>query len=103
MVSRLNQNSDDESVFVRRLREATLLQSVKVFESLESTNTWALENSFNDVNQLPQLVWAKHQTGGRGRGSNRWHSEPGALTFSIALQSARVARSAAAGLAWAAR
>ncbi|HIF34223.1 MAG: biotin--[acetyl-CoA-carboxylase] ligase [Pirellulaceae bacterium] len=93
MVSRLKRNGDEPADIVTRLREATFIRSVKVFETMESTNTWSLANSFSDVQLLPELVWAKAQTGGRGRGSNRWHSTMGALTFSIALQSARVGKS----------
>lgn len=34
---------------------------------------------------LPLSVWATRQTHGRGRGMHRWWSDPGSLTFTIAL------------------
>ncbi len=35
--------------------------------------------------ELPVLVRAKNQTAGRGRGSHRWWSDSGSLTFTLAL------------------
>jgi BirA family biotin operon repressor/biotin-[acetyl-CoA-carboxylase] ligase len=38
--------------------------------------------------KLPLLIWAGQQTQGRGRGENRWWSDDGSLTFSLALDPA---------------
>jgi BirA family biotin operon repressor/biotin-[acetyl-CoA-carboxylase] ligase len=40
---------------------------------------------------LPLLVLAERQTAGRGRGTNRWLSAAGALTFSLVLDAGQVA------------
>jgi BirA family biotin operon repressor/biotin-[acetyl-CoA-carboxylase] ligase len=37
---------------------------------------------------LPLAIWAARQTQGRGRGTNRWWSGPGSLTFTLALDPA---------------
>jgi BirA family biotin operon repressor/biotin-[acetyl-CoA-carboxylase] ligase len=34
---------------------------------------------------LPLCVWARRQTRGRGRGPNAWWSDPGSLTFTLAI------------------
>lgn len=83
-----------DELFHDRLRTDTFLTSVKFFPSLASTNTWALENAFLQPAELPMLIWAGEQSGGRGRGPNRWHSSQGALTFSLALRSGRASRAA---------
>lgn len=58
---------------------------------VESTNTWALEMA-RDVNRnVPFLALTARQTGGRGRGNNRWWSSDGAATFSLALDPAAMA------------
>lgn len=75
----------------RLCSETFFLNSVEYFPSLESTNSWALEHAFIDPDRLPMLIWAGDQSSGRGRGSNRWYSSHGALTFSIALRSQRAA------------
>jgi BirA family biotin operon repressor/biotin-[acetyl-CoA-carboxylase] ligase len=80
--------------FLDRLRDSTFLNSVDFFPTLESTNTWAIDHAFVRQDGLPALIWAGEQTSGRGRGSNRWHSSRGALTFSIAVRSQRAARAA---------
>lgn len=52
----------------------------------ESTNTVALEWSRAWTSaDLPAVVVAERQTAGRGRGTNRWWSAEGALTFSLVL------------------
>lgn len=55
----------------------------------ESTNTVALDwsRAWRSAD-LPALVLAERQTAGRGRGSNRWWSGKGALTFSVVLEPA---------------
>src|SRR5262245_22186345 len=69
-----------------RIAESNLVQSVDHHASLASTNDRALELAGRDDAPLPLLVLTDQQTGGRGRGGNRWWSAPGALTFSIVLE-----------------
>jgi BirA family biotin operon repressor/biotin-[acetyl-CoA-carboxylase] ligase len=56
-----------------------------VFETLPSTNTWALEH----LNELGHgdVVWARRQTGGRGRLGRMWSAmAEGGLTCSLVLR-----------------
>ena len=60
---------------------------ILVFDELESTNLFVVENE--EMNALPEgtVVWAKRQTAGIGQSGNRWSSEAGKnLTFSIVLR-----------------
>jgi BirA family transcriptional regulator, biotin operon repressor / biotin---[acetyl-CoA-carboxylase] ligase len=50
---------------------------------IDSTNAWALRTLHDDSRALPLLFLTQQQTAGRGRGSNVWWSAPGALTFSL--------------------
>jgi BirA family biotin operon repressor/biotin-[acetyl-CoA-carboxylase] ligase len=82
-------------LFLSELCQQSFLSDWTYLETVESTNTWALENSFRSPAKLPMLVWARSQTSGRGRGVNRWHSQDGSLTFSIAVRSRHVAQNPA--------
>jgi BirA family transcriptional regulator, biotin operon repressor / biotin---[acetyl-CoA-carboxylase] ligase len=53
-----------------------------------STNDWALSLAGDSARSWPLLVLAAEQTGGRGRGTNRWWSSAGALTFSLVVDAA---------------
>jgi BirA family biotin operon repressor/biotin-[acetyl-CoA-carboxylase] ligase len=53
-----------------------------------STNDWALSLAGDEQRQWPLLVLTARQTGGRGRGANRWWSGAGALTFSLVVDAA---------------
>jgi len=53
-------------------------------DSVDSTNTWARQ----EIARLAEgtIVTARHQTGGRGRGSNRWVCPPGGgALFSLVI------------------
>jgi BirA family transcriptional regulator, biotin operon repressor / biotin---[acetyl-CoA-carboxylase] ligase len=69
-----------------RLAASGLVASIDHHESLGSTSDRALELAATDEVKLPLLVLAERQTAGRGRGANRWWSDEGALTFSLALE-----------------
>jgi BirA family transcriptional regulator, biotin operon repressor / biotin---[acetyl-CoA-carboxylase] ligase len=70
------------------IRAATFVRHVEIHETLGSTNDRAAELTRDPDIKLPALVAARHQTAGRGRGSNSWWSADGALTFSIVLEPA---------------
>ncbi len=70
---------------VTRITNSGLVRHVDHRESLGSTSDRALELAARDDLPLPLLVLTERQTGGRGRGSNRWWSAEGALTFSLVL------------------
>jgi BirA family biotin operon repressor/biotin-[acetyl-CoA-carboxylase] ligase len=53
-----------------------------------STSDLARELVASDAVALPLAVWAARQTHGRGRGTNRWWSGEGSLTFTLALDPA---------------
>jgi BirA family transcriptional regulator, biotin operon repressor / biotin---[acetyl-CoA-carboxylase] ligase len=65
------------------MRQATFVRTVDYHREVTSTNTRALSLAEDPTVALPALVLAERQTAGRGRGSHRWWSAPGALTFSL--------------------
>jgi BirA family biotin operon repressor/biotin-[acetyl-CoA-carboxylase] ligase len=65
------------------LLERTFLCGVEHHTVIASTNDRALELCAVAELPLPHLVIADHQTGGRGRGANRWWSSDGAVQFSL--------------------
>ncbi|QDT16955.1 biotin--[acetyl-CoA-carboxylase] ligase [Alienimonas californiensis] len=69
-----------------RLRSETFVRSVELHAELGSTNDRALELAADADATLPVLVLAERQTGGRGRGANRWAAPPGCLTFTLLLR-----------------
>jgi BirA family biotin operon repressor/biotin-[acetyl-CoA-carboxylase] ligase len=72
-----------------RLRSESFVRHVEHHAELASTNTRALELTEREEYELPVLVLCDHQMEGRGRGSNRWWSGEGALTFSLLIDAAR--------------
>jgi BirA family biotin operon repressor/biotin-[acetyl-CoA-carboxylase] ligase len=69
-----------------RIAAAGLIGHIDHHESLGSTSDRALALAASGENRLPLLVLCEQQTAGRGRGTNRWWSDRGALTFSLALE-----------------
>ena len=70
-----------------RLPTSPLVAALEHHEQLGSTSDRALELARRDELNLPLLVLAERQTGGRGRGSNLWWWAEGALTFSLLIDS----------------
>jgi BirA family biotin operon repressor/biotin-[acetyl-CoA-carboxylase] ligase len=73
-----------------RITKSGLVRHVDYHETLASTNDRALELATRGELPLPLLVLTERQTGGRGRGTNRWWSPAGALTFSLVLEAKAV-------------
>jgi BirA family transcriptional regulator, biotin operon repressor / biotin---[acetyl-CoA-carboxylase] ligase len=71
-----------------RIHRSGLVRHIDHHESLGSTSDRALELAAADEVPLPLLVLTEKQTGGRGRGTNKWWSADGALTFSLVLEGA---------------
>lgn len=77
---------------LKAIQTETFIEHLDYFESLASTNSWALntlcppnhEDPGRNVNP-PSLVLTGKQTAGRGRGNNLWWSAEGALTFSLVV------------------
>ncbi len=69
-----------------RIIRSGLVRHIDFHESLGSTNDRAMELALRDELPLPLLVLTERQTGGRGRGTSRWWSAAGALTFSLLLE-----------------
>jgi BirA family biotin operon repressor/biotin-[acetyl-CoA-carboxylase] ligase len=57
-------------------------------EVVPSTSDLARQLIVAGESELPLAVWASRQTRGRGRGTHQWWSDPGSLTFTIALDPA---------------
>ncbi len=70
---------------IDRIKSETFINHVELHDELGSTNDRALELADTDSDRRPKLVLAKLQTGGRGRGANRWWASKGALTFSVLM------------------
>jgi BirA family transcriptional regulator, biotin operon repressor / biotin---[acetyl-CoA-carboxylase] ligase len=70
------------------LRAHTFVRHVEIHDSLDSTNNRAAELARETNINLPALIVARLQTAGRGRGTNRWWSAEGALTFSLLIDPA---------------
>ncbi|XZE34584.1 biotin--[acetyl-CoA-carboxylase] ligase [Pirellulaceae bacterium SH501] len=60
-------------------------QSIRWLPESESTNKQLAEEVRSGAISLPALLVADQQTGGLGRGGNRWFSPAGCLMFSMAL------------------
>ena len=69
-----------------RIREDTTVADIACLEEAESTNSFAIQRLEETAMEAPWLVLTERQTGGRGRGSNRWWAGDGALTFSLAIE-----------------
>lgn len=69
-----------------RLTKETFVSRVEYHPVLGSTNDRSLELAGEPHLETPLLIIAGEQTAGRGRGSNRWWSADGALTFSLLLE-----------------
>ena len=77
------------------LKTRTFGQKLYIFESIDSTNTCAktLANAGTDEGAV---VFAEHQTSGRGRFGRTWHSETGSnLLFSLIIRPVLGSRPAA--------
>ena len=70
-----------------RLQTSPLVAVLEHHEQLGSTSDRALELARQEELELPLIVLAERQTGGRGRGSNSWWGAEGALTFSLLMES----------------
>jgi BirA family biotin operon repressor/biotin-[acetyl-CoA-carboxylase] ligase len=69
-----------------RLEAVRLVKTIDHHPSLGSTSDRAIELAARGDVELPLLVVADEQTAGRGRGTNRWLSSAGALTFSLVVE-----------------
>lgn len=71
---------------IPRLLTETVLREVELHSEIGSTNDRALVIAASHPSEkLPCLIWAHRQHAGRGRGSNSWWAQSGALTFTILL------------------
>ena len=74
-----------ESFDADQILKHTFVRKVEVHAEIGSTNDRALELAGGPEIETPLLILAERQTGGRGRGANRWWSGRGSLTFSLVL------------------
>jgi len=68
---------------LEKIRRSTFIKDVEWHAVVSSTNDRGIELAGSADLVTPLLILAGEQTAGRGRGTNRWWSEAGALTFSI--------------------
>ena len=74
---------------LERITRRTFVEAIEYHREMASTNDYLLETARQPATS-PLLVLADVQTGGRGRGANRWWSELGALTFSLLIDTSAV-------------
>lgn len=75
---------------LRRIATETFVAEIRFHPAVSSTNDLGLELAARSTLPAPTLILTTCQTAGRGRGVNRWWSGPGALTFSLVLDSAAI-------------
>ncbi|QDV62166.1 biotin--[acetyl-CoA-carboxylase] ligase [Crateriforma conspicua] len=74
---------------VKRLLDEHVCATAVYLPETASTNTLAIHqvrSEAMDSSQLPRLVLADQQTGGRGRMGRQWESDDGTLTFSLVVE-----------------
>lgn len=69
-----------------RLETESFVSKVEFHRQLDSTNNRGLQLAGQLELAVPTLVLAGEQSRGRGRGSNSWWSNQGALTFSVIIE-----------------
>ena len=71
---------------LNRITGSTFVKRVEFHQAIDSTNNRALQVARTAEYESPLLVLAESQTQGRGRGTNLWWAQPGALTFSLLIK-----------------
>jgi BirA family biotin operon repressor/biotin-[acetyl-CoA-carboxylase] ligase len=66
-----------------RIRDSSFVEQVEWHDTIGSTNDRGNELARRADLVTPLLILAGRQTAGRGRGSNRWWSGDGAMTFTL--------------------
>lgn len=74
------------------IRESSFIEHCEVFDSLPSTNDYAVQLARRQPVTRTTLIVANKQAKGRGRGNHAWHSSAGSLTFSLLLPRDLLAR-----------
>jgi BirA family biotin operon repressor/biotin-[acetyl-CoA-carboxylase] ligase len=70
-----------------RILDETAVRTVDFHPAMASTNDHAMAIARETPgSRMPLLVLTETQTAGRGRGSNRWWADSGALTFSLLFE-----------------
>jgi BirA family biotin operon repressor/biotin-[acetyl-CoA-carboxylase] ligase len=75
----------DAFLDANEIRSSSFVRQVEIYDELGSTNDRAAELAGSLETPLPAIVVTRRQTAGRGRGTNRWWSTDGALTFSLLI------------------
>ena len=75
----------DKKLLMNGLKNSSLKIKVKIFESIDSTNTEAKRQIVDGIRQDLLIVSSK-QTAGRGRNTRTWFSPEGGLYFSLVVR-----------------
>jgi len=70
-------------------REWPFLEKMLIIDEIDSTNDHVKRLLPQGPMPLPLGVWARRQTLGRGQGENRWWSDEGSLSFTLAIDPRR--------------
>jgi len=82
--------ADTAAFDLGRIEAEGVVAEIAYLPEVPSTNDWALELARDDARRLPLLILTSRQTQGRGRGTNRWWSAPGSLSFSLLLDTSTI-------------
>ena len=75
------------SINPESVQRETFVAAVKWLDEVDSTNSYALR-TITERKEFPFLIGTDAQTGGRGRGKNRWWGSRGSLQFSLMIKPA---------------
>lgn len=79
-------STDPFAIRRAEILERTPLAGAEWHGEIASTNDRALEIATAADGPIPHLIMADQQSAGRGRGGNRWWSQPGGLLFSLLVE-----------------
>lgn len=66
--------------------ETTFPQWLQYFDSIDSTNNYAMQCTDDGLAQHGQVIWAGHQTAGKGQRGKKWENDEGNIMMSLILK-----------------
>lgn len=59
---------------------------LQYFDTIDSTNNYAMHQVDDGLAQHGQVIWAAHQTHGKGQRGKKWENNPGSLLMSLIVK-----------------
>src|ERR1700754_4812223 len=66
--------------------ESTFPQWLHYFDTIDSTNNYAMQQIDDGLAQHGQVIWASHQTAGKGQRGKRWENDEGNIMMSLIVK-----------------